>query len=67
MLARYLASRVCRGSTTTTPWRTRSKWLADDGTAVNLRPIWPGDAQLAREFVKSHSPETRYVRFMGDL
>jgi hypothetical protein len=34
---------------------------------VNLRPIGPGDAQLAREFVKSLSPETRYLRFMGDL
>jgi len=35
-----------------------------DGTAVILRPIRPGDAEIVREFVRNLSAEARHFRFM---
>lgn len=44
-----------------------SEWRAPDGTAVTIRPIRPEDAGIEQEFVKSLSPEAKYLRFMGTV
>lgn len=38
-----------------------------DGTHVFIRPISKGDAALERAFIKRLSPETRRMRFLGQL
>lgn len=38
-----------------------------DGTNVTLRPIRPEDAGIESRFVKSLSPEAKYMRFMAAL
>jgi acetyltransferase len=38
-----------------------------DGTAFEVRPIRPDDAQREREFIAALSPATRYQRFQHDL
>jgi GNAT superfamily N-acetyltransferase len=38
-----------------------------DGTPVFIRPIGKGDAALERAFIKRLSPETRRMRFLGQL
>ena len=40
-------------------------WHARDGTAVQVRPIAPGDFELEREFVDHLSPRTGYQRLMS--
>lgn len=42
-------------------------WTAADGTRFAIRPILPEDADMERDFVKSLSPQTRYLRFMSAL
>ena len=39
-------------------------WRDANGTLVRIRPIASADAELIREFVRSLSLETRYLRFM---
>jgi acetyltransferase len=38
-----------------------------DGTAVTIRPIRPGDADIEQEFVRNLSGESRYYRFMDSV
>ena len=38
-----------------------------DGTDVIIRPIRPEDAELAQEFVRRLSPESKFFRFMNSL
>lgn len=38
-----------------------------DGTLVSIRPIRKSDATLERAFIKRLSPETRRMRFLGQL
>ena len=40
-------------------------WRDAVGTAVRIRPIAPSDAESVREFVRSLSFESRYMRFMA--
>jgi acetyltransferase len=45
-------------------------WHARDGERVLIRPVHPQDLDLAREFVRGLSPESRYNRFhqpLGEL
>ena len=45
----------------------RDTWTLDDGTALRLRPIRPGDAPIEQAFVRELSPESRFFRFMGEM
>jgi len=38
-----------------------------DGTPIEVRPIRPEDAIAEQEFVRSLSPESRYMRFMQNI
>lgn len=38
-----------------------------DGTPITIRPIKPEDAELKQRFVRSLSPETKYLRYMSAL
>ena len=49
------------------PAHLEGTWEAPDGTLVEVRPIRPEDAQIEREFVRSLSPEAKYLRFMSTL
>jgi acetyltransferase len=49
------------------PIQLVSEWRAPDGTPVTIRPIRPEDAEIERDFVRSLSPESRYLRFMGSV
>ena len=49
------------------PARLVSRWRADDGTEVTLRPIRPEDAEMEQAFVRGLSPECRRYRFMDTL
>jgi acetyltransferase len=42
-------------------------WHARDGSRVLIRPVHPQDLELAREFVRELSPESRYNRFHQPL
>lgn len=42
-------------------------WHARDGSRVLIRPVHPQDLELAREFVRALSPESRYNRFHQPL
>lgn len=42
-------------------------WHARDGTRVLIRPVHSQDLELAREFVRALSPESRYNRFHQPL
>jgi acetyltransferase len=42
-------------------------WHARDGERVLIRPVHPQDLELAREFVRELSPESRYNRFHQPL
>lgn len=44
-----------------------SEWETERGARVTIRPIRPDDAENEIEFVKSLSPEARYLRFMSTL
>ena len=46
------------------PPHVTGTWRARDGSIVRVRPIEVADAMLIREFVRSLSVETRYLRFM---
>lgn len=45
------------------PFEAVDVFRARNGERVLLRPIHPQDAELAREFVRGLSPESRYNRF----
>ena len=49
------------------PAHLESRWRAEDGTPVIIRPIRPEDAQIEAEFVRGLSAQTRYLRFMGSV
>jgi len=49
------------------PAHAIGSWRAIDGTSVHIRPIAPGDQELIRDFVRSLSSETRYLRFMAEV
>jgi acetyltransferase len=42
-------------------------WHAHNGERVLIRPVHPQDLELAREFVRELSPESRYNRFHQPL
>ena len=45
----------------------RDAWKLEDGTALELRAIRPGDALIEQAFVRELSPESRFFRFMGEM
>lgn len=49
------------------PAHLAGTWQGPDGTSVEVRPIRPEDAEIEREFVRSLSPEAKYLRFMSTL
>ncbi|OHC66892.1 MAG: GNAT family N-acetyltransferase [Rhodocyclales bacterium RIFCSPLOWO2_02_FULL_63_24] len=49
------------------PSHLKTGFQAKDGTLVTIRPIKPEDARMEQEFVKSLSPEARYMRFMNTI
>jgi acetyltransferase len=49
------------------PFELVDFWQTRDGERVVLRPVHPQDAELAREFVRALSPESRYNRFHQPL
>jgi len=50
-----------------TPPRWPRTEHASDGTAYEVRPIRPDDAQRERDFIARLSPQSRYQRFQHDL
>jgi len=44
-------------------WREKLR----DGTTVLIRPIQPGDTELERRFIEELSPESRRLRFLGQV
>jgi acetyltransferase len=47
------------------PAHVAGRRRAVNGTTLEIRPIAPADGQLIRDFVRSLSFETRYLRFMS--
>ena len=54
---------------TTAPSRDDPHWMATlaDGTRVLIRPIHKEDAAIERAFLKRLSPESRRLRFLGQM
>lgn len=54
---------------TTAPSRDDPRWTATlaDGTRILIRPIHKEDAALERAFLKRLSPESRRLRFLGQM
>ena len=53
-----------RDTASTEPqWREKLR----DGTTVLIRPIQPGDTELERRFIEELSPESRRLRFLGQV
>ncbi len=46
-----------------TQWREKLR----DGTTVLIRPIQPSDTELERHFIEALSPESRRLRFLGQI
>jgi acetyltransferase len=44
-----------------------SEWQTERGATVVIRPIRPEDAEIEQAFVRSLSPEAKYLRFMSTL
>lgn len=44
-----------------------SEWQTEQGATVVIRPIRPEDAEIEQSFVRSLSPEAKYLRFMSTL
>jgi acetyltransferase len=44
-----------------------SEWQTERGATVTIRPIRPEDAEIEQAFVRSLSPEAKYLRFMSTL
>jgi acetyltransferase len=44
-----------------------SEWQTERGATVVVRPIRPEDAEIEQAFVRSLSPEAKYLRFMSTL
>jgi acetyltransferase len=44
-----------------------SEWQTEQGATVVIRPIRPEDAEIEQAFVRSLSPEAKYLRFMSTL
>ena len=44
-------------------WREKLR----DGTTVLIRPIHPSDTELERRFIEALSPESRRLRFLGQI
>jgi GNAT superfamily N-acetyltransferase len=56
--------RATRDSDSPEPqWREKLR----DGTTVLIRPIHPADTELERRFIERLSPESRYMRFLGQI
>ena len=49
------------------PSHLQTGFQAKDGSLVTIRPIKPEDVRIEQEFVKSLSPESRYMRFMNTI
>ena len=53
-----------RDAASTEPqWREKLR----DGTTVLIRPIQPSDIELERRFIEKLSPESRRLRFLGQI
>ena len=44
-----------------------TSWLSPNGIRVTLRPIQRDDAAIEQAFMTALSPESRYLRFVGNL
>jgi acetyltransferase len=44
-----------------------SEWQSEKGATLIIRPIRPEDAEIEQAFVRSLSPEAKYLRFMSTL
>lgn len=56
--------RATRDTTSAEPqWREKLR----DGTTALIRPIHPSDAELERRFIERLSPESRRLRFLGQV
>lgn len=56
--------KTTRDSASTEPqWREKLR----DGTTVLIRPIHPADIELERRFIAELSPESRRLRFLGQI
>ncbi len=49
------------------PPSDRREWIANDGAQVTIRAIQPDDREIEREFVRSLSANSRYLRFFSTL
>jgi acetyltransferase len=49
------------------PNRLVSEWQTERGAQVTIRPICPEDAEIEQAFVRSLSPEAKYLRFMSTV
>lgn len=61
--------RPAKALVTTAPSRDDPRWTATlaDGTRILIRPIHKEDAALERAFIKRLSPESRRLRFLGQM
>ena len=49
------------------PLHLATKYQANDGTLIHIRPIRPDDAEMEQVFVQGLSPDSRYLRFMNTI
>lgn len=66
---RSVEKKSARALVTTAPSRDDPHWSATlkDGTRVLIRPIHKEDAAIERAFLKRLSPESRRLRFLGQM
>lgn len=67
--ARHAETKPARALVATAPSRDNPHWSATlkDGTRVLIRPIHKEDAAIERAFIKRLSPESRRLRFLGQI
>jgi acyl-CoA hydrolase/GNAT superfamily N-acetyltransferase len=65
--ARFLRPEMAdvEGKIVVSPPEIRSRFLLDDGTEINVRPIRPTDMPLTKDLFYALSQETIYYRFMS--
>ncbi len=49
------------------PPEIHENWTLADGSAATLRPIRAADMDLERAFVRNLSPQSKFMRFMGEV